>query len=149
MSNVALIAELDRLHHRATDLRAREAQLADAGENDPASDTWKTAAIVAASAECEFHAALVAAWPTISRVLREAAEGGWRPIPGPTLDRVFVAGWQPQNGTVRGYWWFYEDLTDEHGRPMEHSDATMWRPLPPPPSPETATHSLEPRNDDR
>lgn len=89
MSNVALLTELERLHHRATDLRASEAQLADAGENDPASDTWKTAAIVAASAECEFHAALVAAWPTISRVLREAAEG-WRPIETAPKDGTII-----------------------------------------------------------
>lgn len=65
-----LIAELDRLHHRATDLRAREIQLANAGENDPASDTWKTAAIVAASAEGEFYAALVEAWPAIIRAFQ-------------------------------------------------------------------------------
>jgi len=74
-----LITELDQLHHRATDMRARERQLADAGENDPASDAWKTLAILAASAECDFHAALVAAWPALAALHREAGEG-WRPI---------------------------------------------------------------------
>jgi len=73
-----LITELDRLHHRATDMRARERQLAYAGENDPASDAWKTAAILAASAESEFEIALVEAWPALAALLREA--GGWRPI---------------------------------------------------------------------
>lgn len=137
MSNVALIAELDRLHHRATDLRAREAQLADAGENDPASDTWKTAAIVAASAECEFHAALVAAWPTISRVLREAAEG-WRPIETAPHGVVVLLAWRdsflPQ--------WSYEAGFASHGTRYPngassmsfHGQATHWRPLPAPPS---------------
>ena len=84
-----LLSELERLHHRATDLRAREAQLADAGENDPASDTWKTAAIVAASAEDEFTAALVEAWPALSRLLREAAEG-WRPISEAKKDGTII-----------------------------------------------------------
>ena len=74
MAEIAtLLAELERLHHRATDLRAREAQLADAGENDPASDTWKTADIVAASAEADFQAVLIRNYSTISRVLREAS----------------------------------------------------------------------------
>lgn len=137
MSNVALIAELDRLHHRATDLRAREAQLADAGENDPASDTWKTAAIVAASAECEFHAALVAAWPTISRVLREAAEG-WRPIETAPKDgtRVLLFGprtdgsgnYQDVGGWWRNNWRPFEDDYCAFNHPH------YWRPLPSPPS---------------
>ena len=48
MGSSELITELDRLHHRATDMRARERQLADAGENDPASDAWKTASILPA-----------------------------------------------------------------------------------------------------
>ena len=71
-----LITELDRLHHRASDMRARERQLADAGENDPASDAWKIAAILAASAESEFEIALVEAWPAVARLLREADQ--WR-----------------------------------------------------------------------
>ena len=79
MGSSDLITELDRLHHRASDMRARERQLADAGENDPASDAWKTAAILAASAESEFKIALVEAWPTLAALLREAAED-WRPI---------------------------------------------------------------------
>lgn len=85
-----LIAELARLHHRATDLRAREAQLADAGENDPASDTWKTAAIVAASAECEFEAALVEAWPALARLLREADQ--WRARESETQEALQAIG---------------------------------------------------------
>ena len=85
-----LIAELARLHHRATDLRAREAQLADAGENDPASDTWKTAAIVAASAEDEFTAALVEAWPALSRLLREADQ--WRARESETQEALQAIG---------------------------------------------------------
>lgn len=79
MADISLITELDRLHHRATDMRARERQLADAGENDPASDAWKTAAILAASAESEFEIALVEAWPSLAALLREAGDG-WRPI---------------------------------------------------------------------
>lgn len=80
MDSAGLITELDRLHHRATDMRARERQLADAGENDPASDAWKTAAILAASAESEVKIALVEAWPALAALLREAGDG-WRPIP--------------------------------------------------------------------
>lgn len=58
----------------------------------------------------------------------------WNDLPGPDLDRVFVAGWQPPHGNVRGYWWFYEDMTDEHGVPMEHPNALKWCALPSPPS---------------
>ena len=69
---------------------------------------------------------------------RTASE--WEPVPGPSLERVLVAGWQPQNGTTRGYWWFYEDETDEHGRPIDYPCATMWRRFPaPPPLPTPST----------
>lgn len=70
-----LLSELDRLHHRQAELRSYERRLAECGENDPASDTWKMAAIVAASAEADFQAVLIRNYSTISRVLREAAEG--------------------------------------------------------------------------
>lgn len=85
-----LIAELARLHHRATDLRAREAQLADAGENDPASDTWKTAAIVAASAEADFQTALVRNWGAIARQLTEAEQ--WRARESETQEALQAIG---------------------------------------------------------
>lgn len=85
-----LIAELDRLHHRANDMRARERQLADAGENDPASDAWKTAAILAASAESEFEIALVEAWPAVSRQMREADQ--WRARESETQDALQAIG---------------------------------------------------------
>lgn len=52
----------------------------------------------------------------------------------PTLERVFVAGWQRRYGSVSGYWWLYEDCTDQNGVPMEHPDALKWQPLPPPPA---------------
>lgn len=59
----------------------------------------------------------------------------WQDIStAPTLERVFVAGWQPRHGNVAGYWWFYEDTTDENGRPMGHPTATKWQPLPNPPA---------------
>lgn len=41
-----ILAELERLHHRQADLRARERRLAEAGEDDPASDA------------CEFEAGI-------------------------------------------------------------------------------------------
>lgn len=49
------------------------------------------------------------------------------------LERVFVAGWQKPSGSVRGYWWVYEDFTDEKGVPSEHRTALKWQPLPKPP----------------
>jgi hypothetical protein len=85
-----LITELDRLHHRATDLRARERQLADAGENDPASDAWKTASILAASAESEFEIALVEAWPALSWQMRDADQ--WRAREGETQEALQAIG---------------------------------------------------------
>lgn len=65
----------------------------------------------------------------------EAAEGGWLPIEtAPTLERVFVAGWQRPSGTCAGYWWFEEDVTDDKGVPMGKPDARLWRRLPPAPT---------------
>lgn len=90
MADISLITELDRLHHRATDMRARERQLADAGENDPASDAWKTAAILAASAESEFEIALVEAWPAVARLLREAEQ--WRARESETQEALQAIG---------------------------------------------------------
>lgn len=58
----------------------------------------------------------------------------WMPIEdADTLDRVLVAGWQPATRTVQGYWWVHEDVTDDTGNPMEHTDALKFMPLPPPP----------------
>jgi hypothetical protein len=48
----------------------------------------------------------------------------------PTLERVLVAGWQDRNGRTVGYWWYYEDVTDEAGIPEEHPNALLWRRLP-------------------
>lgn len=90
MADISLITELDRLHHRATDMRARERQLADAGENDPASDAWKTAAIIAASAESEFKGALVEAWPNLARRMREADQ--WRARESETQEALQAIG---------------------------------------------------------
>jgi hypothetical protein len=85
-----LLAELERLYHRQADLRAHELDLADAGENDPASDTWKIAAIVAAGAEADFQGALVEAWPTIARLLREADQ--WRARESETQEALQAIG---------------------------------------------------------
>ena len=90
MADISLITELDRLHHRASDMRARERQLADAGENDPASDAWKTAARIAASAESEFEIALVEAWPAVARLLREAEQ--WRARESETQEALQAIG---------------------------------------------------------
>jgi hypothetical protein len=63
----------------------------------------------------------------LSLAARTSPIGGWEPIATvPSLDRVLVAGWQPRSGTTQGYWWKYEDYTDESGKPMEHPNATMW-----------------------
>lgn len=90
MTDRDIITELDRLHRRACDLRARERQLADSGENDPASDAWKMAAILASSAESEFKGALVEAWPSISRKLREAEQ--WRTRESETQEALQAIG---------------------------------------------------------
>lgn len=58
-------------------------------------------------------------------------EQRWRDIKtAPTLDRVFVSGWQKRSGNTAGYWWVHEDCTDDNGVPMDHPDALLWRPLP-------------------
>ena len=58
----------------------------------------------------------------------------WQPIEtAPTLDRVLVAGWQKPSGGVAGYWWYYEDMTDERGVPMDNPSALRWQPWPAPP----------------
>lgn len=66
----------------------------------------------------------------------------------PKVDRVFVSGIQPAHKTVTSYRWVHEDCTDENGKPMDHPDADMWRPLPPtnPPLPAVFVelgHALE------
>ena len=48
----------------------------------------------------------------------------------PPLDRILVCGWQPQRRGVQGYWWYYEDQTDENGVPMDHPYALRWMPWP-------------------
>ena len=59
----------------------------------------------------------------------------WQPMPAPSLERVFVSGWQSRHrlGTA-GYWWVSEDTTDDNGVPMTHADALYWQPLPAPPT---------------
>lgn len=58
----------------------------------------------------------------------------WQDIEtAPSLERIIVAGWQPASGNVRAYWWWYEDVTDEHGRPIDWPHALMWhKPIPVP-----------------
>jgi hypothetical protein len=58
----------------------------------------------------------------------------WKSIDtAPTLERILVAGWQEMKGPVQSYWWYYEDHTDENGKPMEWPDALMWQKWPKPP----------------
>lgn len=87
---VTLVAELERLHQRQADLRAYEIDLAERGENDPASDTWKTAAIVAASAEADFQSALVRNWNIIARLLKEGEQ--WRARESETQEALQAIG---------------------------------------------------------
>jgi hypothetical protein len=69
----------------------------------------------------------------------------WQPInTAPTLDRVYVAGWQKQIGRCAAYWWHGEDTTDERGIPMEHPSALLWQPLPDPPK-TLPTSDMRPR----
>ena len=102
MAEIAtLLDELESLYHRQADLRAYELDLADRGENDPASDTWKIAATIAAGAEADFQSALVRNWPTIARVLREAAEGwNFDMDAAPRDGRRVLLAWSPQDVTT-------------------------------------------------
>ncbi|MBB6306283.1 hypothetical protein [Xanthobacter tagetidis] len=136
-----LITELDRLHHRATDMRARERQLADAGENDPASDAWKTAAILAASAESEFESALVEAWPALAALLREA--GGWNfdMDAAPKNKLILLGGMRDGPPVDAGSWGCtkYNRSKREFDLgwttcPGHERFPTCWRPLPAPPA---------------
>ena len=72
-------------------------------------------------------------------MMRRLAKRGFKIVPinvwqdiktAPTLDRVFVSGWQAPNGSVAGYWWVHEDCTDEAGRPIDYPDAALWQPVP-------------------
>ena len=91
---------------------------------------------------CSGHPHAKIAWP--HRLLHRAADaldakdkriaeletGGWQPIEtAPDLDRVIVAGWQPPNGNVAGYWWMHEDDIID-GVPDEHPTALLWHPFP-------------------
>ncbi len=64
----------------------------------------------------------------------------WKKFPAPDLERIFVAGWQKASGNTVAYWWLYEDMSDENGRPIDHPDALRWTELPEcpaePPSPD-------------
>ena len=67
----------------------------------------------------------------------------WKPIQtAPTLERVFVAGWEEQKGSCAAYWWREEDVTDDRGIPIGHPNALLWQPIPDPPkSPPTFLRS--------
>lgn len=150
-----LSAELERLYQRQADLRAHEVDLAERGENDPASDEWKLAAVAASVAESDFRSALVRNYSTISRVLREAADGGWRPIETAPKDGTLLI--LTNGGWVKEGWWSTSIwlgrkgpgwvIDDERECGFTQDDVTHWRPLPPPPATET-TKTEEPRNDD-
>jgi len=58
----------------------------------------------------------------------------WQPIEtAPSLERIIVAGWQPEHGAIKGYWWWYEDHTNEHGKPIDFPSALKWhKPIPVP-----------------
>jgi hypothetical protein len=59
--------------------------------------------------------------------IRTDGNAVWQPIAtAPKLDRVLVAGWQKPSGRTVGYWWWSEDFTDEHGKPMDKPDALYW-----------------------
>ena len=60
----------------------------------------------------------------------------WQSLPGPSLDRVMLCGWQPRNGTTAGYWWYEEGVTDEHGKAFESPTASHWCPIIIPPFPD-------------
>lgn len=50
----------------------------------------------------------------------------WQPIEtAPEHARVFVAGWEPRNGNVAGYWWWHEDVVFD-GQPCDHPHALLW-----------------------
>lgn len=142
MDDIATLStELERLYQRQADLRAHEVELAERGENDPASDEWKLASIAASKAEIDFCSALLRNYSTISRVLREAAEE-WRPIgeEARQAGRILL-GWRPF-GNVREHielgWWSARDLAwvNTYGRPFS-GEPDVWMPLPPPPATET------------
>lgn len=63
----------------------------------------------------------------------------------PTLERIIVAGWQKDSGNVGAYWWWYEDYTDEHGKPMDWPSALMWRK--PPEVPQSPPNLIPPQKD--
>lgn len=53
-------------------------------------------------------------------------QGGWLPIESaPDLERIMVAGWQPRQGTVRGYWFWHEGVADG-GVAIDDPNVTHW-----------------------
>lgn len=74
------------------------------------------------------------------------SEQEWKPIEtAPDLDRVLVAGWQPQHRRTAGYWWWAEDVTAD-GAAIEHPDATLWCPVIKPPFPTPPSPDLSSRD---
>lgn len=50
----------------------------------------------------------------------------WKTIDSaPDFERVWVAGVQPNSGTVVAYWWRHDDVC-ENGVAIEHPNATHW-----------------------
>ena len=165
-----LFTELERLYQRQVNSRAYELRLAELGESDPASDEWKSASMAATMAEVEFGSALLRNYSTISRVLREAAEG-LRPISEAKKDGTIIwakmrddiypvlqperedlARWNGVQVPLRhpglaedGFdiGWSIAAPVGNGGFPDEWIEG--WRRLPPPPSTE-ATNSQEPRH---
>jgi len=68
------------------------------------------------------------------QVLEAAEAAAWEAIESaPSLERVIVSGIQPRSGTVAAYRWYHEDMTDEHGVPMNYPKADLFRLIPQPP----------------
>lgn len=74
---------------------------------------------------------------SVRYAIEAAMRAAWRPMESaPDLDRVFVAGIQPADRGTAAYWYVGEDFTDENRKPMDHPNARLWMPLPPPPAKE-------------
>ncbi len=91
----------------------------------------KAEGIAAAKQITEWQVALAAALASRPAAPGERVADGWRTMGSiGSFDRVFVAGWQKPSRSTSGYWWMHEDCTDEHGVPMDHPEALLWRPIP-------------------